>query len=187
MWTPRAVAVLIGLLMIVPLAKAQLPKAADPKTAEIKSQEFRVEDVGALGDLQIGQLKPKIVAFADRPPEKLIDPGTGFMRYEDWAKARPLEQQFLGLYPGYAEPNADIVVDGAKKRFKEKLHMYVAAARFVLSRPPGSLDLARLLTLPVVQQIDPATKHRVIGAGEGPATQTPKGTYNPQPPRRGCE
>jgi hypothetical protein len=187
MWTPRAVAVLIGLLMIVPLAKAQLPKAADPKAAEIKSQEFRVEDVGALGDLPIGQLKPKTVAFADRPPEKLIDPGTGFMRYEDWAKARPLEQQFLGLYPGYAEPNADIVVDGAKKRFKEKLHMYVAAARFVLSRPPGSLDLARLVALPFVEQIDPAIKHRVIGAGEVTATQDPKVIYNQNPQRRWCE
>src|SRR6266700_3608124 len=162
MWTPRAVAVLIGLLMIVPLAKAQLPKAADPKAAEIKSQEFRVEDVGALGDLPVGQLKPKTVVFADHPPENLIDPGTGFMRYEDWAKARPLEQQFLGLYPGYSEPNADLVVDGVKKHFKEKLHMYVGAARFVLARQPGSLDLARLVTLPFVEQIDPAIKHRAI-------------------------
>jgi hypothetical protein len=232
MWTPRAIALLIGLLMVVPLAKAQLPKAPDikaqlpkapdpkipdpkvqppkaadtttkapdskaqdaqapdskaPKAAEAKGQDFRVEEVAVLADLPVGQLKSQTIVFADHPPEKLVDPGTGFMRYEDWAKARPLEQQFLGLYPGYTEPNTDIVVDGAKKHFKEKLHMYVAAARFVLSRPPGSLDLARLISLPFVEQIDPAIKHRLISAGEVTATQDPKVIYNQNPQRRWCE
>src|SRR5258708_3910471 len=146
MWMPRAIAVLIGLTFLVPLAKAQLPKAPDSKAPasqaqppkapdakaqeskapESKAQEFRLEDVASLADVPIGQLKPKTIVLADRPAENLVDPGTGFMRYEEWAKARPLEQQFLSLYPGYAEPNADIVVDGVKKRFKEKLHMYVA-------------------------------------------------------------
>jgi hypothetical protein len=207
MWTPRAITVLTALLVVVPLAQAQLPKAPDPKaqetkapepkapetktpetkTPEQKAQEFRVEEVAALADLPIGQLKPRTIAFADRPAENLVDPGTGFMRYEEWAKARPLEQQFLSLYPGYNEPNADIVVDGAKKRFKEKLHMYVAAARFVLSRQPGSLDLARLLTLPFVEQIDPAIKHRLIGSGEVTSTQEPKVIFNQNPKRKWCE
>jgi hypothetical protein len=207
MWMPRAAAVLIGLMFVVPLAQAQLPKAAVPKPAdskpadskpadskpadsrpaESKTQEFRVEDVASLAGLSVGQLKPRTIAFADHPPENLVDPGTGFMRYEEWAKARPLEQQFLSLYPGYKEPNADIVVDGVKKRFKEKLYMYVAAARFVLSRQPQSLDLARLVTLPFVEQIDPAIKHRLIGAGEVTATQEPKVVYNQNPNRRWCE
>jgi hypothetical protein len=197
MWMPRAAAALIGLLFAVPLAQAQLPKAADPKPtdpkpvesrpAESKAQDFRVEDVASLAGLSVGQLKPRTIAFADRPPENLLDPGTGFMRYEEWAKARPLEQQFLSLYPGYKEPNADIVVDGAKKRFKEKLYMYVAAARFVLSRQPQSLDLARLVTLPFVEQIDPAIEHRMIGAGEVTSTQEPKVIYNQNPSRRWCE
>jgi hypothetical protein len=193
MWTPRAVAVLIGFMLAVPFAQAQVPKAPDAKTQAPKVPDskaadgFRVEDVAALADLPIGQLKPKTIAFADHPPENLLDPGTGFMRYEDWAKGRPLEQQFLALYPGYAEPNTDIVVDGVKKHFKEKLHMYVAAARFVLSRPPESLDLAHLITLPFVEQIDPAIKHRVIGPGEVMATQEPKVIYNQNPKRRWCE
>src|ERR1700730_4397932 len=111
MWTPRAIAFLTGLIFVVPYAEAQLAKAPEPK-----AQEFRLEEVAALAALPIAQLKPKSIAFADRPAENLLDPGTGFMRYEDWAKARPLEAQFLGLYPGYREPNADIIVDGAKKR-----------------------------------------------------------------------
>ncbi len=197
MWTPRVIAVLIGLTFVVPLAKAQLPKAPDSKAPasqaqeskapESKVQAFRLEEVASLADVPIGQLKPKTIVFADRPAENLLDPGTGFMHYEEWAKARPLEQQFLSLYPGYTEPNADIVVDGVKKRFKEKLHMYVAAARFVLSRQPGSLDLARLVTLPFVEQIDPAIKHRLISSGEVTATQEPKVIFNQNPKRRWCE
>jgi hypothetical protein len=207
MRTTRAIALLTALIFVVPHAQAQLPKAPDPKAAdpkaqdskapepkaadtkapEIKAQEFRVEEVAALADLPIGQLKPRTIAFADRPPESLVDPGTGFMRYEEWAKARPLEQQSLSLYPGYSEPNIDVVVEGGKKRFKEKLHMYVAAARFVLSRQPGSLDLARLVTLPFVEQIDPAIKHRLIGPGEVTSTQEPKVIFNQNPKRKWCE
>jgi hypothetical protein len=205
MWTSRAVVVLIGLMVVVPLARAQLPKAPEtkaqepkvpdakipdakaPKAPESKAPELRVEEVASLADMPIAQLKPKTIVFADRPPENLIDPGTGFMRYEDWAKARPLEQQFLSLYPGYTEPNADIVVDGVKKRYKEKLHMYVAAARFVLSRQPQSIDLARLITLPFVEQIDPSIKHHLISASEVTATQEPKVIYNQNPKRRWCE
>ena len=202
MWTPRAVALLIGLTFVVPLAQAQLPKAPDTKAQDSKTQdsktqdskaqdpktqEFRLEEVAALADRPVGQLKPKTIAFADHPPENLVDPGTGFMRYEEWAKARPLERQFLSLYPGYSEPNADLVVDGVKKRFKEKLHMYVAAARFVLSRQSGSLDLARLVTLPFVEQIDPAIKHRLISASEVTATQEPKVIFNQNPDRKWCE
>jgi hypothetical protein len=207
MRTPRAIAFLTALIFVVPLAQAQLPKAPDPKAAdpkaqdskapepkapetkapETKAQEFRVEEVAALADLPIGQLKPRTIAFADRPPESLVDPGTGFMRYEEWAKARPLEQQSLSLYPGYSEPNIDVVVEGGKKRFKEKLHMYVAAARFVLPRQPGSLDLAHLVMLPFVEQIDPAIKHRLISSGEVTATQDPKVIFNQNPQRRWCE
>jgi hypothetical protein len=212
MWTPRAVAVLIGLTIVVPLVEAQLPKApeakaqapdsktldskapkapdskaSDNKASDNKAQEFRLQEVAALADLPVTQFKPKTIAFADHPPENLVDPGTGFMRYEDWAKARPLEQQFLSLYPGYTEPNTDIVIDGVKKHYAEKLYMYVGAARFVLTRPPESLDLVRLVTLPFAEQIDPAIKHRVIAAADVTSTQDPKVIYNQNPRRSWCE
>src|SRR5258708_4963254 len=197
MRAPRAIVVLIGLAFWGPLAHAQLPKAPEPKAQEsktpeskatdAKAQEFRVEEVAALTDLPAAQVKPKTIVFADHPPENLVDLGTGFMRYQEWAKARPLERQFLGLYPGYSEPNTDLVVDGVKKRFKESLHMYVATARFVLSRQPGSLDLARLITLPFVKQIDPAIKHRLISSAEVTATQDPKVIVNQNPKRTRCE
>jgi hypothetical protein len=183
----RAIAVLIGVATAVVPAGAQAPKVGDPKAADSKAQEFRIEDVGSLSDIPLDQLKPKSIVIADRPAENLLEPGTIFMRYEEWAKARPLEQQFLTLYPGYAEPNTDLVVDGVKKHYKEKLDMYVAAGRFVLPRPPGSFDLARLIALPFVEQIDPAIKSRLIGAGDVTATQEPKVIYNQNPKRRWCE
>ena len=118
MWTARAIAVLIGLVMVVPLATAQLPtapdtkaqnstapdakapasKAPDAKAPDAKAPMRRLQTrrrgssaskVASLADLPIGQLKPRTIAFADHPAENLVDPGTGFMRYDDWAKARP--------------------------------------------------------------------------------------------------
>jgi hypothetical protein len=183
----RAAAVLIGLLLTVPPASAQTSKPPEPKAADVKAQDFRLEEVASLADIRPDQLKAKSIAFADRAPENLLEPGTIFMRYDAWAKARPLEQQLLGLYPGYVEPNTDLVVDGVKKHYKEKLDMYVAQGRFVLPRPGASLDLARLIALPFVEQIDPAIKHRVIGAGEVTATPDPKIIYNQNPQRRWCE
>ena len=174
----RPIASLAALFLAILPAKAQTP---DPK-----NQEFRIEEVGALTDLQPGQIKPRTIAFADRPPASALDAATGFMRFENWAKARPLELQFLSLYPGYAEPNTDIVVDGVKKRYKENLHMYVASARFAVSRPGASIDLSRLITLPFVEQIDRAIKDRLITAAEVTPATEPKAIYNQNPQRRWC-
>jgi hypothetical protein len=57
----------------------------------------------------------------------------------------------------------------------------------VLSRQPGSLDLAKMVALPFVEQIDPAIKHKVIGANEVTSTQDPKVIFNQNPNRRWCE
>jgi len=168
----RAIAPFALLLAILP-AKAQTP-------------EFQLQDVPSLSDLPPGPLKPKTIAFTDRPPASALDAGTGFMRFEDWGKARPLEQQFLSLYPGYAEPNTDLVIDGVKKHYREKLYMYVASARFALSRPASSIDLTRLISLPFVEQIDRSLKDRLITAAEMTPATEPKIIYNQNPQRRWC-
>jgi hypothetical protein len=184
----RSIAILAGLLLAISSATAQQPKAPEAKSVQdSKAQDFRLEEVASLADLPVAQLKPKTVALVDRPPANLLDPGTGFMRYEDWARGRPLEQQFLTLYPGYAEPNTDLFIDGQKKHYKEKLYMYVTSARFALSRPPGSIDLAHLISLPFVQQIDPMIKDQLITAAEVTSKQEPKIIFNQNPRRRWCE
>src|SRR4051812_38706446 len=87
--------------------------------SDAKAQDFRIEDVATVGTLPAAQLKPRTIAFADQPGEELLDASTGFMRYEDWARGQPVQQKFLSLYPGYSEPNEDVIVNGVKKRYRE--------------------------------------------------------------------
>src|SRR5262249_31158745 len=104
----------------------------------IRAQEFRIEEATSPAGLAVEEIKPKTIAFTDGPSEELIDPEAGLIRFEDWVQARPIEKQFLTPFPSYVEPYVEATVDGVRKRFKEKLHMYVGEARFVLARAPGS-------------------------------------------------
>jgi hypothetical protein len=156
---------------------ASLPAVAN-------AQEFQLQEQPSLAAPPVTELKPKTIVFADQPGAKGEDV---FISYEDWAKVRPLQQQLLTLYPGYAEPNAEIVVDGTKRRYNEKLHVYVAEARFILAKPQASINLARLVTLPFAQQLDPAIKHRVVAADEVLRPKEAKSVYNQNPQRRWCE
>lgn len=166
----------LALLVVLALA-ASSARAAD----------FQIVDVASIEPLAIETLKPNTIAFADHPSEQLVDVSTGFMRFEDWARAEPGQKQFLALYPGYSEPNGDVIIDGVKKRYRQKLHMYVAAARFLLARPSTSLDLARFSTLKFLEQIDPSIKHRLITPADLTRPKEPKIIFNQDPQRRWCE
>ena len=156
--------------------------------AQIRAQEFRIQDVTSPAALAVDALAPKTIAFLDRPSEELIDPDTGLIRFEDWAQSRPLEKQFLTPFPSYLEPYVETTVDGVRKRFKEKLHMYVAEARFAsLARPPGSIDLASFVSLPFVERIDAAIKHSLIAPSEAVSAKDPRAVHNQHPLRRWCE
>jgi hypothetical protein len=156
--------------------------------APARAQEFKIADASSLAGMAIDQLKPKTIVFMDRPAdETLIDPDAGLIRFEDWAQAKPVQKQFLSPYPSYVEPMVEQTVDGVRKRFKEKLNMYVAAARYSLARPPESLDLASLVSLPFIERIDPAIKHRVITSAEAISPKDPRAAHNQHPLRRWCE
>jgi hypothetical protein len=152
-----------------------------------RAQEFRIEEAASAAELAVDRLKPRTIAFIDRPSEELIDPDTGLIRFEDWAQARPLEKQFLTPFPSYLEPTVEVTVDGVRKRFKEKLHMYVGEARFALARPPGAIDLASFVTVPFVERIDTALKHKLIAPAEAVSAKDPRAVHNQHPLRRWCE
>jgi hypothetical protein len=162
MHRPRPIALLVALLTF-----------AVGSGTELHAQEFAIADVTSPAGLAVDQLKPKTIAFLDRPNDELIDPDAGLMRFEDWAQAKPVEKEFLTPFPSYVEPYAEEIVDGVRKRFKEKLHMYVGEARFVLRRPPGS--------------IDPAIKHRLITPEEAVSPKDPRAVHNQHPLRRWCD
>jgi hypothetical protein len=151
------------------------------------AQGFQIQDTASIASVPVAQLKPKSIAFADRTGDASDEGGGIFIRYEDWARARPVQQQLLSLYPGYAEPNADIIIDGTKKHYREKLHMYVGEARFLIARAPAALDLKRFATLAFLQKIDPAIKHRLMTPADPARPKEPKTVHNLNPQRRWCE
>jgi hypothetical protein len=151
------------------------------------AQEYRLQEAPALASVQAAYLKARTIVFADKPAEELIDAGTGFMRFEDWARGKPLQRQFLAPFPSYAEPDLDLAINGVTRRYREKLHMYVGEARVVLPRAAATLNVARLATLPFIERIDPSIKHKLITVAELAAPNDPKTVSNRDPQRRWCE
>jgi hypothetical protein len=166
-------------LLVAALAAATHADSAAP--------EFRIEEVTSSAGLAVDQIKPKAIDFMDHPSEELIDPDAGLIKFEDWATARPVEKQFLTPYPSYVEPTVESTVDGVRKRQKEKLHMYVAQARFALARAPESIDLASYVSLPFIERTDPAIKHQLITSAEAVSPKDPRAVHNQHPLRRWCE
>jgi len=156
-------------------------------TTYAAAPELRVEEVTSPAGLAVDHLKPKTILFMDHPSEELIDPDAGLIKFEDWAAARPVEKQFLTPFPSYVEPNVETTVDGVRKRQKEKLHMYVAQARFALARAPESIDLAGYVSLPFLERTDPAIKHQLITSAEAISPKDPRAAHNQHPLRRWCE
>jgi hypothetical protein len=130
--------------------------------AAAAAADFTLEEFASRGAVGVGQLKPKVITFTDHRKDDLADPATGLIRFEDWARVRPVQKQLLSIYPGYVEPIVDVTREGVTKPAIEKLQMYVAEARFLVSRPATAIDLARYVSLPFLEQIDPAITHKLI-------------------------
>ena len=79
---------------------------------QVHAQDFGIAEVSSAAGLAVSQLKPKTIAFLDRPTKELIDPDAGLIRFEDWAQAKPIEKQFLSPFPSYLEPYSEVTVDG---------------------------------------------------------------------------
>ena len=144
------------------------------------AEEFRISDVRSL-PTDPGALQPHTIAFTDHHDDPAADPATGLIPFDEWARTRPIQKQFLALYPGYVEPMVDLAENGTTKPQREKLHMYVAEARFTLAKAPGTIDLSRYINLAFLQRMDAKITHRVITAADiNPAA-------NRNPDRQWCE
>jgi hypothetical protein len=170
MWIRHAL-VLVGLIGSVAAACAQ---------------DFRIDEVNAARRIDVAQLKPGVIEFSDQTGGAAIASEAALVHFADWADKHPTEKKFLALYPGYAEPTVGKAVNGSTAQVVQKLYMYVAQARFLLDRAPGSIDLSRYVTLGFVEKIDPAIKHKVIAAADVPPLKDEAGTGNDNPDRRWC-
>jgi hypothetical protein len=160
------------------------------------AQDFRVEDVPSPRSLDVAQLKADTVAFSDQVGG--ADADKSLLPFDDWARKHPVEKKYLALFPAYIEPRVvknaasssktDTKSDakGDAEPVTEKLYMYVARARFLLDRPPAAIDLSRYVTLPFLEEIDPAIKHKAIAPSDLPPFTDVQGTGNENPDRKWC-
>lgn len=144
------------------------------------AQELWLEDVPAVAGVPIAQIKPRTVIFADQGDARLADPSTGLIAFEAWARARPVQQRFLSLFPTFVEPTIN-------EQAKLRLSIYLAEARFRLTRPAAALDLSRYANIAFLERVDPAVKHRPIAATDAIPNMAAGAARNRPPDRRWCE
>jgi hypothetical protein len=152
-----------------------------------RAEEFRVEEVPSVTAIAPAQMKAKTILFSDQTDAKISDGETGLIRFEDWARERPLEKRFLSLFPNYAEPTIKVSVHGIEKPYIEKLHMYVVQTRFLISKPAEAIDLNQFTSLDVLQAIDPSINHKRITPEQARPNVDPQSAHNRNPGRRWCE
>jgi hypothetical protein len=152
----------------------QTAPAPPPAATEVKLTE--VASLAGLAGVQ-----PFTVAFSDHSDGQPADPVTGLIAFDNWAATKPVQKRFLSPFPGYTEKVLAAGADGDKKPAVEKLHMYVAEARFVIAKPAHAIDLTQYVNIGYLEGIDAAIKHRSIKPDEA------DNTANPNPARRWCE
>ena len=155
-------------------------------TAPAQAEPFLIEDVGSPTSLAVSALKPKTIAFSDRPSAQAVDGQAGLVRFEDWARISPLQKRLLSLYESYVEPTINVTAHGVTKPYKERLHLYVAQARFLLDKPAASIDPGRYATLAFVESIDPAIKHELIAPADVMPLKDEQSAHNQHSERRWC-
>ena len=150
------------------------------------AQDFQIVKVASVSGSAVDQLKTKTIFFNDYRVDETSDKGA-FIRFDEWSRTKPVQKQFLSLFPNYSEGTIHKIIDGSKKEMKDELSMYVTEARFKLSRPAASIDLSRYTTLPFIESIDPAIRHQVIQPADVSVLKDERNANNKNPARAWCE
>ena len=147
------------------------------------AQQPKIEEVASIAILPPSQPGAQTIAFADHHADKLADPVSGLWRFSDWAQAKPVQKDLLGLYPGYDEPTITV---GTRPR-KKRMHVYVAEARFEVEKPVAAIDVSRYARLAFLERIDQSIKHKLITADDTMPAKSPQFSNNVNPKRGWCE
>jgi len=143
-------------------------------------------EVPSMAALSIDQLKPRSIVFNDYRKDELADPATGLIRFEDWARARPLQKQVLSLIRAtssrWSPPRS---AASPRLRRKSSRSMW-RKARFVLGKPPGGARPHRYVTLAYLERLDPAIKHRVMRRARSMPVKHPELPHLRHPGRDWC-
>jgi len=154
------------------------------------AQDFRVDDTSGAKGMALAELKPGVIAFSDQQNAAAGGEASKLISFADWERTQPAQKKFLALFPPYAEPTvtktASAAADAAAAKVTEKLTMYVAQARFLLDRAPGTIDLAHYVKLSFLEKIDPAIQHKELAAADVKPLKDRQGTGNDNPDRKWC-
>jgi len=149
------------------------------------AQEFQVKEVPSLPPQAAGALAPRTILFTDHRKDELVDPTTGLIHFSDWERSRLQQKQLLSLFPSFQEPTVGSA-EGAAKSRKRRLHVYVAEARFALAKPAASIDLSKMISLAMIEQLDPSIRHRLISAADVIPNKD-QNSANRNPKRQWCD
>jgi hypothetical protein len=171
MWKRYTVAVLLGFAAILSVSAA--------------TQEFQVVRVASVSGYALDQLKPYTIIFNDQRPDD--ESNNAFVRFDDWSRLKPIQKQYLSLFPNYTEPTVHRQIDGVTKTYRDEMQLYIVEARFRLSRPATSINLKRYAALKFIESLDPTIKHEVIKTADMKVFEDEKYAGNKNPDRNWCE
>jgi len=175
MWTRHAI-VLFGLLI-----------GLCGFAAVARAQDFHIDDVSAVRSVTVADIKPGAIEFSDHTGSGAVDSETALVHFDEWAEKHPNEKRFLALFPAYTEPAiGKSGSGGGTGPAIDRLYIYVAQARFVIDKTPGSIDLPRYVTLDFLQKIDPAITHTQITAPDPTQFKDDAIAGNDNPDRKWC-
>jgi hypothetical protein len=152
------------------------------QTAPKDVKGFVVDDVASVATLPAAEPAAGRVAFSDHHQDRLADPVSGLMKFSDWALAKPIQKQFLGLFPDYDEANVTV----AGKTRKKRMHVYIAEARFRIERAAETIDPSRYVSVAFLEKLDPAIKHKGIAADDAVPNKSAQPAASAGPGRRWC-
>lgn len=152
-------------------------------------QEMALKEVPSVAELAVPKLTPKTIAFIDQRPGASTDTGTVLQPFDAWTQASPLQKRLLSLYPNYVEPPIAASSSRASgdKSQRERLFMYVAQARFMIDRPPASINPQRYVELSFLGRLDPAITHKAMTPADAAPTKEKGADLNRRPDRPWCE
>lgn len=153
----------------------------------LAAQDFDVVRVNSVIGSGVDQLKSSTIIFNDQRTDD--ESTSAFVRFDDWSRLKPIQKQYLALFPAYTEPMVHRTVDGVKSETAtpEKMQLYVVEARFKISRPATSIDLKRYTTLKFIESLDPSIKHQVIKTADMKVFDDERYAGNKNPDRNWCE
>lgn len=129
--------------------------------------DFRLEQVPSLASVPVDKLKPRTIIFSEQRADSATDAASELVPFEDWVRKQPLQHRFLSLFPEFKEPAG------------VKLSMYVAEARFGMSKHAKAFDLSRYASIAFLEKLDPAIKHRIIAAADAAPNKGKSAASNP--------